>query len=325
MQAVVFDKPGGPEELRVSEVPNPEPGDRDVVIDVHATALNRVDLLQRRGLDAPPAGASEILGLECAGVVREVGPYVATTRIGDRVMALLPGGGYAERAVAHERACLPIPQRLSFEEAAAVPEAFLAAAEILFRVGRAAPDERVLIHAASSGVGTAAVQLAREAGLRVIATTSTAKLERVRELGAERVVARETEDFGNAVADWSEGRGVDLIVDLVGAPYTERNQRCLALRGRHVVVGLMGGAKTEFDLARLLRNRQALLGFKMRTQSADEKAGIVERFRAHWFTYLEQGRVRPIVDSILPLAAASRAHARMEANEAFGKIVLSVR
>jgi putative PIG3 family NAD(P)H quinone oxidoreductase len=325
MQAVVFDKPGGPEELRISEVPDPVPGDHEVVIDVHATALNRADLLQRRGRYAPPPGATEILGLECAGVVREVGPHVGSTRIGDRVMALLPGGGYAERAVAHERACLPIPQRLSFEQAAAVPEAFLAAAESLFHVGRAAPGERVLIHAAGSGVGTAAIQLAREAGLKVIGTTSHPKLERVRELGAERVVARENENFATAVDEWSGGRGVDVILDLVGAAYAERNQLCLGPRGRHVVVGLVGGTKAEFDFARLLRNRQALLGFVMRAQTAEEKAGIVERFRARWCTYLEQGKLRPIVDSVVPLADVARAHSRMEANENFGKIVLSLR
>ena len=325
MLAVIFDKPGGPEELRVAEVPDPVPGDREIVIDVHATALNRVDLLQRRGLYAAPPGASEILGLECAGVVREVGAYVATTRVGERVMALLPGGGYAERVAVHERSCLPIPKRLTFEEAAAVPEAFLAASEILFYVGRAAPDERVLIHAAGSGVGTAAVQLAREAGLHVIATTSSSKVERVRALGAERVVARENEDFAAAVADFSGGRGVDLIVDLVGAAYAAKNQLCLGPRGRHVIAGLLGGAKVELDFGQLLRKRQALLGFIMRPQTYEEKAAIVERFRTHWWSYLERGTIRPIVDCVLPLSAASRAHAQMEANETFGKIVLGVR
>lgn len=325
MQAVVFDKAGGPDELRLAEVPDPIPGDREVVIDVHATALNRADLLQRRGLYAPPPGASHVLGLECAGVVRDVGPYVATTRVGERVMAILPGGGYAERAVVHERSCLPIPKQLTFEEAAAVPEAFLAASEMLFHVGRAATDERVLIHAAGSGVGTAAVQLARAAGLGVIGTTSSGKVERVRALGADRVVAREHEDFVAAVADFSGGQGVDVIVDLVGAAYAEKNQRCLAPRGRHVVAGLLGGAKVEIDFGQLLRKRQSLLGFIMRPQSVEEKGAIVERFRVHWFSQLERGTLRPIVDRVFPLSAASRAHAQMEANETFGKIVLRVR
>lgn len=325
MRAIVFDKPGGPEALRLMEAPDPVAGERELVIDVHATALNRADLLQRRGLYAPPAGASPILGLECAGVVSEVGPGVATARVGERVMALLPGGGYAERAVVHELSCLPIPPSLTFEEAAAVPEAFLAASEILFQVGRAAPEERVLIHAAGSGVGTAAVQLARKAGLSVIATTSSGKLERVRALGTERVVAREHEDFAAAVAEFSGGRGVDVIVDLVGAAYAEKNQRCLAPRGRHVLVGLVGGAKAEIDFGQLLRKRQALLGFVMRTQSTEEKGAIVERFRERWFDHLEHGTLRPIVDRVLPLAAASQAHAQMEANDSFGKIVLRVR
>jgi len=325
MRAVVFDKAGGPEALRVAEVPDPVAGEREVVIDVHATALNRADLLQRRGLYAPPPGASQILGLECAGVVREVGAHVTAARVGERVMALLPGGGYAERAVVHERSCLPIPAALTFSEAAAVPEAFLAASEILFHVGRGAQDERVLIHAAGSGVGTAAVQLAHEAGLSVIATTSSSKVERVRALGAERVVSREQEDFAAAVAEFSGGNGVDLIVDLVGAAYAEKNQRCLATRGRHVIVGLVGGAKAEIDFGQLLRKRQALLGFVMRSQSTEEKGAIVERFRTRWFSHLEHGTLRPIVDRVLPLAEAPQAHARMEANETFGKIVLSVR
>jgi tumor protein p53-inducible protein 3 len=325
MLAVVFDQAGGPEQLRVAEVPNPLPGERDVVIDVHATALNRADLLQRRGLYAPPPGASPLLGLECAGVVREVGPSVTTRRAGERVMALLPGGGYAERAVVDERSCLPIPAQLAFEEAAAVPEAFLAASEMLFHVGRAAPGERVLIHAAGSGVGTAAIQLAREAGLHAIGTTSSSKLERVRALGAERVVAREHEDFAAAVADFSGGRGADVIVDLVGAAYVEKNQRCLASCGRHVIAGLMGGSKVELDFGQLLRKRQSLLGFILRPQTVEEKAAIVERFRARWFGHLERGALRPIVDCVLPLAQASRAHAQMEANETFGKIVLRVR
>jgi putative PIG3 family NAD(P)H quinone oxidoreductase len=324
MKAIVVTTPGGPEGLELRDVPDPVPGEREVVIDVRASALNRADLLQRRGRYPAPSGASGVLGLECAGIVSQVGPGVASVRKGDRVMALLPCGGYAERVAVHEQLTLPIPGTLSFEQAAAVPEAFLTASEALFGLGAMKPREWVLIHAAGSGVGSAAVQLACAAGGRVLATTSGAKRERVAALGAERVVARETEDFSAVALEVTGGRGVDVILDLVGASYGAKHQACLAVLGRHVVIGLLGGTKVELDLARVLSQRHALLGLVMRTRPLADKVAVVERFRREWLGRLAAGELRPIVDCTFPLAEASRAHAHMEANANFGKIVLAV-
>ena len=324
MRAIVVSRPGGPEVLRIEELPDPVPGEREVVIDVRATALNRADLLQRRGLYPPPPGASNILGLECAGVVSVLGPGITAAKIGDRVMALLPGGGYAERVVVHEQLLLPIPPAFSFEQAAAVPEAFLTAKEALFTLGALLPGQWVLVHAAASGVGSAAVQLARAAGARVIATTSAAKVSRVESLGPTCVVARDREDFAAVVGELTAGHGVDVIVDLVGAAYFAKNSECLAPLGRHVIVGLVGGAKVELDLARVLSRRHALLGLVMRTRSVPDKIAVVERFRRQWLHRLVDGTLVPLVDRVLSFENVAAAHARMEANENVGKIVLSV-
>jgi len=324
VKAIVVASPGGPEVLRVAEVPDPVAGEREVVIDVRAAALNRADLLQRRGHYPPPPGASNVLGLECAGVVSALGPGIAAAKVGDPVMALLPGGGYAERVAVHEQLLLPIPPGFSFEQAAAIPEAFLTASEALFTLGRVLPGEWVLVHAAASGVGSAAVQLATRAGARVLATTSAAKVGRVRELGAERVVARETEDFVAVALEVSGEKGVDVIVDLVGGAYFAKHAACLGSLGRHVVVGLVGGAKAEIDLARVLSRRHAILGLVMRTRSVVDKIAVVERFRRQWLHRFADGSLTPLVDSVFAFSDAARAHERMEANANVGKIVLRV-
>ena len=324
MMAIVVSSPGGPDKLELRDVAEPVPGDGEVLVDVHATTLNRADLLQRRGVYPPPPGASDVLGLECAGVVSALGSGVASARVGDRVMALLSGGGYAERAVVHERLLLAVPEGFSFEQAAAVPEAFLTAMEALFGVGRLVPGECVLVHAAASGVGTAAIQLAREMGARIVAVASGAKLERLRTLAKARFVDRTNEDFAKAVLEESGGRGADVILDFVGAAYAARHSECLALRGRHVILGLLGGAKAEVDLGRLLSRRQSLLGMVMRTRPLTDKIAVTERFRREWLYRLSDGRLTPIVDSVFSLAEAAKAHARMEANENVGKIVLRV-
>jgi putative PIG3 family NAD(P)H quinone oxidoreductase len=325
MKAIIVSAPGGPEKLELRDAPDPTPGEGEVLVSVRATALNRADLLQRRGVYPPPPGASDVLGLECAGVVSALGPGVARAKVGDRVMALLAGGGYAERTAVHERLLLPIPERLSFEEATAVPEAFLTATEALFGVGRLVAGECVLIHAAASGVGTAALQLAREIGATIVAVASGAKLERIRELApAARFVDRTTDDFVSAVHEASSGRGADVIVDFVGAAYAAKHAECLAPLGRHVVVGLLGGAKAEVDLARLLARRQTLAGMVMRTRPLADKIAVVERFRRDWLHRLDDGRLRPIIDTVMPLADAKAAHELMESNENVGKIVLRV-
>lgn len=325
MLAVIVSEPGGPERLELREVPDPKPSSHDVVIRVHASALNRADLLQRRGLYPPPPGETEILGLECAGVVEELGAGVTTLAAGERVMALLPGGGYAERVRVHESLVLPIPEALSFEQAAAIPEAFLTAHEALLGAAELSPGERVLIHGAAGGVGSAAVELARELGAFVFATTRDPnKVEWLTELGANQVIDTSTQDFAAVVREASNGRGVDVIVDFVGASLSEANQSVLAAAGRWVVVGLLGGTRGTIDFARLLGLRQTIRGIVMRTRPLTEKAAIVRAFRRDFLSWFDEGRITPRIDSVFPLAEVRFAHERMERNENRGKIVLRV-
>lgn len=326
MRAIVVAAVGGPEQLRIESVPDPSPGAHEVLIEVHACALNRADLLQRRGLYPPPAGESEILGLECAGLVRALGRDVSRVRVGERVMALLPGGGYAELARVHENLLMPIPERLSFEQAAAIPEAFLTAYEALLRTGNLAPGERVLIHAGASGVGSAAVQIAREVGAYVFTTCrGEHKLEKLRELGAERPLDGTREDFVEVILRESRNAGVDVIADLVGAAYAEQNQRVLAVGGRWVVVGLLGGTRATLDFSQLLMGRQTLSGIVMRNRLLLDKTTLVREFSNDLLPWLAEGRLEPVLDQTFPLEDAARAHERMEANLNLGKIVLTVR
>ncbi|HVJ17935.1 MAG TPA: NAD(P)H-quinone oxidoreductase [Polyangiaceae bacterium] len=325
MRAVTFDQPGAPSVLTLRDVPDPHLGVGEVLIDVHAAALNRADLLQRRGLYPPPAGASEILGLECAGVVAALGPGTSAAARGDAVMALLPGGGYAEKVVVHERLTLPVPEGLGWAEAAAIPEAFLTAQEALVSLGRLAPGDTALIHAAAGGVGSAAVQLARVLGARVVATAgSDEKVDFVGKLGAT-AINYQREDFEARLLELTAQHGADVIIDFIGASYAEKHARCLAVGGRHVVVGLLGGTKATVDFGRLLSRRQALLGLVMRTRPLADKIAIVEAFRRHFLGLFRDGRLRPLVDSVVPLAEVARAHERMEANQNLGKIVLEIR
>jgi putative PIG3 family NAD(P)H quinone oxidoreductase len=326
MRAIVVASPGGPEQLKLETLPDPNPGAHELLIEVHASGLNRADLLQRRGLYPAPAGESEILGLECAGVVRALGRDASRFREGDRVMALLPGGGYAERARVHENLALKVPESLSLEQAAAVPEAFLTAYEALLRTANLAPGERVLIHAGASGVGTAAVQIAREVGAYVFATCrGEAKLEKLRELGVERPIDSTREDFVDVIARESRGAGVDVIADLIGGAYVEQNQRALGAGGRWLVIGLLGGARATLNLSELLMRRQTLAGIVMRSRSLLDKTAIVRGFSNDFLPWLAEGRMTPVLDQTFALADAARAHERMEANSNVGKIVLKVR
>lgn len=325
MKAIVIREPGGPEVLSLEEVPEPRLGEGQIAIDVRATALNRADLLQRRGLYPPPKGESEILGLECAGVVAAHGPGASGPPIGSRVMALLPGGGYAERVVVPARMALPIPEGLAFEQAAAIPEAFLTAQEALFTLGRVAPNDTVLVHAAAGGVGSAAVQLAHEHGARVIATAgSDEKLERVRALGADVAVNYKTADFAEAVRSATNGRGADVVLDFVGGAYWEKHASCLAVGGRVVVIGVLGGPMAEVNLAQLLMRRYQILGLVMRSRPVADKIAISQTFARNWLPRFATGKLAPVVDCVLPLSEARRAHERMEANANVGKIVLTL-
>ena len=327
MKAVVVSEPGGPEKLQLVDLPDPVPGPGQVAIEIHASALNRADLLQRRGSYPPPPGTTDILGLECAGVVSELGPGTSgSVRIGDRVMVLLGGGGYAERVVVPEALTMKIPDGLGFESAAAIPEAFLTAREALFVAGSTRRNESVLIHAAAGGVGSAAVQLARAHGARIFATAGGAtKGDWVRALGADRVIDYKTQDFAAVIKAETQGRGVDVILDFIGAAYAEQHAACLAPLGRQVLVGVMGGAQASINLARLLQRRQSLIGVVMRSRSVEEKIELTRAFVRVSLPLFADGRLKPLVDSVFPLSDVARAHQRMEANENLGKIVLSVR
>lgn len=324
MKGVLVEAPGGPEALVLRDVPDPSPGPGEVSIEIRAAALNRADLLQRRGLYPPPRGASPILGLECAGVVSALGPGTSTLRVGERVMALLAGGGYAEQVAVPEALCMRIPERLSFVDAAAIPEAFLTAREALFTLGRVTPGLTVLVHAAAGGIGTAAVQLARHAGARVIATASAAKHDRLTSLGADVLVDYQHEDFADVVLRETEQRGADVVLDFVGGSYWAQHTRCLATAGRLVSVGVLGGAAASVNLGQLLQRRWQLLGLVMRSRSVSDKVAITRAFVRESLPALAEGRLRPVVDRTFALEDVAEAHRVMEKNENFGKLVLQI-
>jgi tumor protein p53-inducible protein 3 len=326
LKAVLLTGFGGVEVLRIGEWPDPVMGSDEILVRVRATALNRADLLQRRGKYPPPPGASEILGLEAAGDVVAAGPEAGAFRSGDRVCALLPGGGYAERVAVPGTLAIRIPDNLSFEEAAAVPEVFLTAWRGLFDLGDLAPGHTVLVHAGASGVGTAAIQLAREAGAFTLVTAgSPEKIRRCKDLGARGGWNYREGPFAPWVADRTGGRGVDIILDLVGAPYFEQNLASLALDGRLVVIGVMGGSKAEgLDLGRLLTRRHRVIGTSLRALPRARKAALVEAFCAFALTRFAGGRLAPVIDSVFDWTEVASAHARMESNANVGKIVLRV-
>jgi len=324
VQAVVVDRPGDESTLRLAEVPAPVPGPGELLIDVAATAVNRADLLQRRGLYPPPPGAPEILGLECAGVVAGLGPGVTGWRPGDRVMALLAGGGYAARVAVPAACALPVPERLSLAEAAAVPEVFLTVALSVLRLGGLARGGALLVHGGGSGVGTAAIQMAKTVGATVVVTAgSEEKCRRCLVLGADRAVDYRTGDFVAAAREATGGRGVDVVLDPVGGPYLERNLAALATGGRLVVIATMGGARAELDLAAVLRRRLSVIGTTLRARPLEEKAALVADFAARFLPLLADGRLRPVVDRVLPISEVAEAHRVVAASEHFGKVVLT--
>lgn len=323
MRAIVVDASGGEPELRVSEVPAPvlEPG--ALRLRVAATAVNRADLLQAKGLYPPPPGASEILGLECAGQVVEVAEGVEGWTVGDRAMALLAGGGYAEEVVVHAGSALPVPAWLTLEEAAAVPEVFLTVFLNVFQLAALPEGGSVLVHGGGSGIGTASIQLVKHAGGTIVVSAgSEAKCARCRELGADIAVNYNEGDFVAAAREATGGRGVDVVLDSIGAPYLKRNLATLASGGRLVLIGLMGGASAEIGLAPLLMGRLQLIGSTLRARPVEEKTSIVSSFQARFGPALERGEIRPIIDRVLPVDQVGEAHRAIKASEHFGKIVL---
>jgi putative PIG3 family NAD(P)H quinone oxidoreductase len=325
MKAIIVTRPGAPEVLQLSELPDPTPGPEELLVRVRASALNRADTLQRRGLYPSPAGESEILGLELAGEVEAVGRAVSGFTPGDRVFGLVGGGGYAEKALIHYRMAIPIPTGWSFAQAAAVPEVFFTANETLFTLGKLACGETVLIHAGASGVGTAGIQMARHVGARVLVTAGSAeKIARTLELGAEAGINYKEEDFAARIQALTDHAGVDVVQDFIGAAYWQRNLQCLKVGGRLVLVGLMGGAKAEADLSTILRKRLHVIGSVMRSQSLAEKIAITQRFRDRWLPLLQSGAIHPVIDTSFPLAEAATAHWYMEENRNVGKIMLTM-
>lgn len=326
MQTIVIARPGGPDVLELRDVPEPMPGPGQVRVRVEAAGVNRADVLQRLGRYPPPEGWPEdVPGLEYAGVVDGVGPGVERWSDGQRVMGLVGGGAYAEYVVVDERQPIPVPERLGATEAAAVPEVFLTAYDALFARLRARPGQTLLIHAVGSGVGTAALQLAKRSALTVIGTSRSAwKLERAAELGLDEGVDASGGGWADEVLRRTAGRGVDLVLDLVGAAYLAGNLRCLTTLGRHVVVGLPSGRAAELDLGTLLGKRLTLVGTALRSRSDDEKAVLVTEFARDVLPLLADGRARPIVHEVLPLERAADAHRLLEADATFGKVVLRV-
>ena len=325
MIAVTVVKPGDESQFRLAEVPDPVPGPRDLLIKVHCTAINRADLLQRQGLYPPPPGASEILGMECAGEVVEVGHEVSGWRVGERAMALLPGGGYAEKAAVHHGSAMHVPQALSDEEAGALPEVFLTAFLNLFMLAEVSAGQSALIHGGGSGVGTAAITLLRESGVRSVVTAGSAgKCEQCLRLGADVAINYNDGPFAPKVKTATNGRGVDVILDCIGGAYLAPNLEVLAQGGRLVLIGLMKGARAEIDLAAVMRRHLHIIGSTLRTRGVEEKARIVDAFMKHFGKALESGAVRPTIDCVLPLAQVAEAHRRMQASAHFGKIVLRV-
>jgi putative PIG3 family NAD(P)H quinone oxidoreductase len=325
MRAIVFDQPGDESVLHIGEVERPALGAHEIRIRVHSTAVNRADLLQRMGLYPPPAGASAVLGLECSGEVIEVGGEVSGWSVGDRAMALLPGGGYAEEAVAHAGSAMHVPAALSYEEAGCLPEVYLTAFLNIFLLGAASSGSSVLVHGGGSGVGTAAIQLCREAGVRILVTAgSEEKCLQCRKLGADLAINYRSGDFSVAVKEATGGSGVDVVLDCIGAKYLSSNLSVLANDGRLVIIGLMGGMKTEVNLAALLTRRLQVIGSTLRTRSVADKTGIVRAFQQRFGDALENGRLRPVIYRVLPLEKAADAHRLVQSSQHFGKVVLKV-
>ncbi len=316
---------GSDHRLLLADCADPRLGEGEVLVRVHATAVNRADLLQRRGLYPPPAGASEILGLEAAGEIIALGSEVKEWQVGERVFCLLAGGGYAELVAVPQEMLLRMPMGWTFEQAAAVPEAFYTAFVNLFIEAKLRSRELVLVHAGGSGVGTAAIQMARLAGALVLVTAgSEEKLEECRFLGANHAIDYKRFDFADIVRKLTNDSGVDVILDCVGAAYWEKNISLLRTRGRLVVIGLMGGAKTEIDLNLVLRKRLRIIGSVLRSRSLSEKIALTQKFRAQVLPQLEQGALHPVIDKVFTLAEAEQAHAYVASNRNFGKVVLRV-
>jgi putative PIG3 family NAD(P)H quinone oxidoreductase len=325
MKVVEVPQPGGPEALVLAERPVPEPGSGEVLIKVAAAGLNRADTLQRRGFYPSPAGVPSYPGLEVSGTIAALGDGVSEFKVGDAVCALLAGGGYAEYCRVDAGQVLPIPGSLDMIEAASLPEAMFTVWSNVFGFGRLQPGETLLVHGGSSGIGVAAIQLAAVLGHTVFTTAgSDDKCRFCESLGARRAIDYKTEDFVAEIAKATDGRGVNVVLDMVGGSYVARNLQVLAPAGRLVMIATQGGAKGEIDVLRIMQQRLVITGSTLRPRSAQFKRSIRDQLLQRVWPLLTQGRIRPVVDSVFALAEAGKAHARMEGGEHKGKIILTV-
>jgi NADPH2:quinone reductase len=325
MTAIAIRAAGGPEMLVPEQRPVPQPGEGEVLVKVAAAGVNRPDVMQRQGLYPPPKGAPDIPGLEIAGDVAAVGQGVTRWKLGDKVMALVVGGGYADYCVAHASHCLPVPANLSMVEAAAIPETFFTVWHNAFERGGLKAGETLLVHGGSSGIGTTAIQLAREFGARVITTAGTAeKCEACRKLGAALAINYKSEDFVTATKAATGGKGADVILDMVGGDYIERNYEAAAAEARIVQIAFQGSPKATVDFRRIMLKRLHHTGSTLRARSVADKGAIARAVELHVLPLIAAGRVKPVIDSVFPLAQAAAAHARMETSAHIGKIVLTL-
>jgi NADPH2:quinone reductase len=325
VRAVVVEEPGDAGQLQIVDRPVPAPAAREVLVAVRATSVNRADIMQRQGRYPPPEGASDILGLEVAGEVVETGADVSEWRPGNRICTLLNGGGYAEYATVPASTALALPPDMPWTEAGGLAEVFCTAYDNLLTRARLSADETVLIHGIASGVGTAATQLAARMGARVLGTASTRrKLDAALDLGADAGINYTEEDFVDLVHELTAGRGVDVILDVVGGPYLHRNLEALAIEGRLVVVGLQGGARAELSLRQVLSRRLTVLGSTMRARTVEQKAAVASQMRAEVMPGFADGSLRVVVDSVFDLADVAAAHRALEAGDHIGKIVLTI-
>ncbi|MGS2589158.1 NAD(P)H-quinone oxidoreductase [Streptomyces hebeiensis] len=323
MYAITIPEPGGPDALVWAEVPDPVPGEGEVLVEVVASAVNRADVLQRQGFYDPPPGSSPYPGLECAGRVSALGPGVSGWSVGDEVCALLAGGGYAEKVAVPAGQLLPAPTGVDLATAAGLPEVTATVWSNVFMVSHLRPGETLLVHGGASGIGTMAIQLAKAVGARVAVTAGGAdRLARCAELGADILIDYHEQDFVEEIRKATDGAGADVILDVVGAKYLDRNVRSLAVNGRIAVIGLQGGVKGELNLGALLNKRGAVTATSLRARPLAEKAAIVAAVREHVWPLIEGGDIRPIVDRSLPMEQAAEAHRALEAGGHVGKLLL---
>lgn len=323
MKAVVYDSHGEADVLHLRDVPKPAPLGTELLVKVHAVGINRADILQRKGFYPPPADASPILGLELSGTVVEVGAEVSQFQVGDPVCGLVTGGAYAEYCILEEALAIKHYDGMDHATAAAMVEAGWVANETLFHLGQLKCDERVLIHAGGSGVGSMAIQMAHLRGAQVATTAgSQAKLERCRELGANLCIPYKETNFLDEILNWHEPGGVDLILDFIGAAYLDDNLKALRQQGRIILIGFLGGVRSQIDLRQILARRLCIKGFVLRSQNLDEKAAVRARFERTWRDSLEAGSLKTVIYEKIPVEKVCEAHKMMEASEHFGKIIL---